>query len=372
MVPVVRRSGPVAVGLLSLLFGACGAGAQVTAAQQEPIDLIELVSFFLVPEGAQPLGEWYLFSGPASPIAWNPNEVRWDERRQTFVRDGSAVVAVDGSPMHTAGSTELLRWPIRLFGPREGFTRVAIASRIASPELSLDLPAQLAARGIEYEAKRCDTAEPAAGNRLFAIRWQGYEPAWVHHQWACEGGSCAAYLSVSLTEPEASALQNMPNTDCGVASAPIDPRGGPALMFAGGAEDLTEDEQLQIFSELGLAVAPDGAGFVDTVCRQPAGADVQFPDLNGDGVAEVLVVFGNTCTSGAAGASVQLFIKQDGAYVGQLGFPGISADPLETRNMGYPDLVIGGPGFCFPVWRWNGTMYDYDRNEPQAEGGCPG
>ncbi len=365
---------PPVAALAALLVGAGGLAAQYTPAQQQPIELMDLVTFFLLPETAtQDVGDWYLFSGPASPIAWNPNEVRWDERRQTFVRDGSAVVTVDGSPTHEPGSTAPARWPIRLFGPREGFSRVAIASRVASPELSLDLPVQLAAHGVVYEAKRCDAAEATGGNRLYELSWPGYRTAWMHHQWACTDGSCAAYVSISLEEPDVSTLPGMPDTDCGIASAVVAPDVGPGLLFARGTGGLTDAEQLEIFSALGLAVAPDGASLVDTACRQPASADPQFPDLNEDGVPEVLIVYGNTCMSGMAGASVVLFVKKtDGSFGTNLGFPGISAAPMETRHEGWPDLLIGGPGFCFPVWRWNGSEYVADHDEAQAPGGCSG
>jgi hypothetical protein len=31
---------------------------------------------------------------------------------------------------------------------------------------------------------------------------------------------------------------------------------------------------------------------------------------------------------------------------------------MPTKNLGYPDLMIGGPGFEHPVWRWNGKEYN--------------
>ena len=148
---------------------------------------------------------------------------------------------------------------------------------------------------------------------------------------------------------------------------------GPALLFAKGAGKLTPAEQSQIFAALDLAVSSDGSSFADTVCGQPAGADVELRDMNGDGQDEVLVIYGNSCVSGAAGSSVVLFIKDAaGEYQTNLGFPGASADPKPEKSKGYPDLVIGGPGFCFPVWRWNGKAYDYLRDEAQAPGGCDG
>jgi len=147
---------------------------------------------------------------------------------------------------------------------------------------------------------------------------------------------------------------------------------GVALLFPDGADAIDAAARTSIFSQLGLAVDSAGTGLLDTVCGQPATAAADVLDLNADGTPEVRVVFGNTCTSGIAGSSVALFIERDGAYVMNLGFPAASADPMETSNEGWPDLLIGGPGFCWPVWRWNGTEYAYHRDEPQEPGGCSG
>ncbi len=146
---------------------------------------------------------------------------------------------------------------------------------------------------------------------------------------------------------------------------------GPALLFAQDRGTLSAVERQQIFESLWLAVDSTGTGYVDQSCGQPADAVVSFSDLNGDGQQEVLVIFGNSCTSGMAGSSVLLFIKDSaGTYQPNLGFPAASAEPQSTSHLGYPDLLIGGPGFCFPVWRWDGKEYQHLRQEPQMQGGC--
>jgi hypothetical protein len=82
-------------------------------------------------------------------------------------------------------------------------------------------------------------------------------------------------------------------------------------------------------------------------------------DLNKDGKEEIFISFGNTYTSGNTGSSIALFIKNAaGVYEMNFGFPGMLPDVLTTTNKDYPDLVIGGPGFEFPVFRWNGKAYD--------------
>ena len=151
---------------------------------------------------------------------------------------------------------------------------------------------------------------------------------------------------------------------------PADPP-GPALLFAGGQGDLSAEERLQVFNDLSFTVTPDGKSLTDEVCGQPADAKVEFRDMNSDGRQEVLVIFGNSCTSGMAGSSVLLLIRDAGGKLQpNLGFSAASADPLPESSLGYPDLLIGGPGFCFPVWRWDGTAYNYLRNDPQMPGGC--
>jgi hypothetical protein len=37
---------------------------------------------------------------------------------------------------------------------------------------------------------------------------------------------------------------------------------------------------------------------------------------------------------------------------------------LKTKGAdGWPDISVGGPGFCFPVERWNGREYKFQRWE---------
>jgi hypothetical protein len=39
-------------------------------------------------------------------------------------------------------------------------------------------------------------------------------------------------------------------------------------------------------------------------------------------------------------------------------------DFLATKGAGgWPDIQLGGPGFCFPIWRWSGKGYALNRFE---------
>ena len=145
---------------------------------------------------------------------------------------------------------------------------------------------------------------------------------------------------------------------------------GPALLFKSGTHGLSPAEQQFIFDKIDLQLTADGQAFEDKVCHQPADAAVEAPDLNGDGTPEILVIFGNTCLSGSTEHSLVLFIRKDGEYRPHLGFPGADVEALPERNLGFADLRIGGPGFCFPVWRWDGNDYQFLRQDAMQPGGC--
>lgn len=91
-------------------------------------------------------------------------------------------------------------------------------------------------------------------------------------------------------------------------------------------------------------------------------------DINGDGLPEAIVVEGSFSCFGNIGVANYIVSKQpDGKWklvASVSGFPKFLNGP--TVN-GWPDLEIGGPGFCFPVLRWNGQKYEHNRNEYEGK-----
>ena len=129
---------------------------------------------------------------------------------------------------------------------------------------------------------------------------------------------------------------------------------------------LTTAEKNHIASKLGFVLSGNATQpfALDKDSKEyPFSASVLPTDMNKDGKEEIFISYGNSFTSGNTGSSINLFIKDaTGKYIEQLGFPGMVPDALATVSKGYPDLVIGGPGFEFPVWRWNGKSYGLFKN----------
>ena len=137
---------------------------------------------------------------------------------------------------------------------------------------------------------------------------------------------------------------------------------GAALLFKNIKTKLTDETKNTLLNSTGFKLSKDRKQFITDAesSEYPFDAFVYTTDLNKDGKEEVFILFGNSYTSGMTGSSIIVFIAdRNGTYKMNLGFPGTLPDALSTANMGYPDLLIGGPGFEFPVWRWNGKAYDF-------------
>lgn len=91
-------------------------------------------------------------------------------------------------------------------------------------------------------------------------------------------------------------------------------------------------------------------------------------DVNGDGMPEAIISESGTECHGLTGEGYSLVSKQSsGAWKlvsGGTGIPLFLKGPVAG---GWPDLQIGGPGFCFPVLRWNGQKYTFHRNEYEGK-----
>ena len=91
-------------------------------------------------------------------------------------------------------------------------------------------------------------------------------------------------------------------------------------------------------------------------------------DLNGDGRPDAIITEGSSFCFGATESGYSIVSKQaNGGWTLIDGGPGI-AEPLATHGVGgWPDLEIGGPGFCFPVLRWNGKAYALNRHQYEGK-----
>lgn len=149
--------------------------------------------------------------------------------------------------------------------------------------------------------------------------------------------------------------------------------GAPLMFFCasvpGSPAKLPPADQAAAFKAAGFTLK----GKQWRACDDPTptyspGAVQEVRDLNGDGQPEAVITEGGTYCYGHTGAGYSLVSRQaNGNWKLLTNGTGI-VNFLNTKGTGgWPDLEIGGPGFCFPVQRWNGKNYVLQRHEYEGK-----
>jgi hypothetical protein len=104
-----------------------------------------------------------------------------------------------------------------------------------------------------------------------------------------------------------------------------------------------------------------------TASHQP-GRIAEVLDANGDGLPEAVITESSSFCYAMEGNGYAIVSQQAGGKWRLLtrgsGIPLF----LPTKGVGgWPDLMVGGPGFCFPVERWNGKAYVLHRHEYEGK-----
>lgn len=139
-----------------------------------------------------------------------------------------------------------------------------------------------------------------------------------------------------------------------------------AIVLAAASPALSIPDQAAVFRAAGATRR--GARWI--ICAEDLNASARIDlvkDLNGDGRPEAVVSEDGSFCHGAAGTGFTLLSKQaNGKWKPMLALSGIPEFLKAKGAGGWPDISVGGPGFCFPVLRWNGRDYANHRREYQG------
>ena len=87
-------------------------------------------------------------------------------------------------------------------------------------------------------------------------------------------------------------------------------------------------------------------------------------DINGDGLLDAVISEGSVACFGQSEVGYSLVSKQaNGSWRLIASGQGMPKFLPRRAAKGWPDMEIGGPGFCFPVERWNGRKYILNRHQ---------
>lgn len=145
-----------------------------------------------------------------------------------------------------------------------------------------------------------------------------------------------------------------------------------AALAADGPATLSAEDQTAAFTAAGAARTRG----VWKICAEDpnnTGARIESAsDVNGDGLPDAVVAEDGTFCYGFAGIGYAVVSKQaSGQWRVMSQGAGIPSFLATRGAQGWPDLEIGGPGFCYAVQRWNGTQYTIHRYEYEGKACSP-
>lgn len=304
------------------------------------------------------LGGLIMAGAPSAALAQAPNMTR-DEARRLYAAGGFPISADDKGPTNRCGQP-------------------------ASPKITfVDMNGDGRKEALFVDAGACYKPD----GRWYAVATKGADGSWrsilsgpgsvqavgtMANGWFVLNTTSAgrtqamtyngqSYAAGSGSPPSAAAA---PAPKPGVAGATPKPATAPAaapVLQSGAARDAA------IFRAAGFKQTRRGW---ESGCDDPsagaaygAGAIEQVKDLNGDGRPDAVVIESGSYCYGNTGQAFWLVSQQpNGTWKLLHNDTGI-AEFLATKGVGgWPDISIGGPGFCFPVVRWNGAAYKFNRN----------
>ena len=127
-------------------------------------------------------------------------------------------------------------------------------------------------------------------------------------------------------------------------------------------------EQVKIYTS--AAAVKRGRSW--TLCAEDLtsqGAAIElYRDLNGDKSPEAVVTDGSVRCYGSTGAGYVLLSRNAAGKWNRIDEGAGVLDFLKTKGIGgWPDMQVGGPGFCHPVMRWDGKAYTLHRHEYEGK-----
>lgn len=136
-----------------------------------------------------------------------------------------------------------------------------------------------------------------------------------------------------------------------------------ALFGSVPAQVLSAKDRREIAEALPMVFRNGHVEFDNEVC---AGRDirpeVRLEDLNGDSRAEVLVLGGDTCSSGTTGQTLWMVVKHGTRWTLEIDVVTAIVDVAPTRTDGWADLHMQGRSHCIGVWTRQGGKYGYARS----------
>lgn len=289
----------------------------------------------------------------------NENKVYWNAKTPVttdgkFSQKGGVVISLYNNTFSCASNIGPCLFKVFAEGDAKGYNRFSIdhtPSETFKPEQKISF---LFNQHLKYRLIKKIKDGDGISLYTYELKFAGKKPIWLAYGCVYTPKGNGIYLKAYLNEKDLTELDV--KNDGPAPTTPAEKlTPAAAALFKGCKTTLNNGDKnaIQVLS-----------GY------QSKTEDIQlYPtDLNYDGIEEIFIQEFNFEMYGNAGAMTTLYIKNNaGKFEKQEDASAPYLSIRKTSNKGYPDLIAGGPGFRFSVYRWNGTRYEvFKMDQPTA------
>ncbi len=314
-----------------------------SVAQPKTIELYDLMTF-LVPDSLETGNtvNWSQLSNAGNKIVWvNKAPVASNGK---LSQKGVASISLYDQTFNCSSNTGPCHFTVFAEGNAKGYDQFSIdhtPTESFKPEQRINF---LFSRHLKFRELKRIMETPQTSMFTYEVKMTDKRPFWLAYACVYTPKGNGIYLKVFLNQQGLASLENkedvpQPKTPDQKLTA------AAAALFTGCPAKISNADKNDIQLLSGFKKKTDDIHIYPT-------------DINNDGVEEIFIQEFDFALYGNAGAMTTLYIKNsDGRYKRQEEAAAAYLSVRSTSNKGYPDLIAGGPGFKFAVYRWTGTKY---------------
>ncbi|MCG3166648.1 MAG: hypothetical protein POELPBGB_02428 [Bacteroidia bacterium] len=156
---------------------------------QKSDDLPGIVKYFMLDANdVATIQSWDYASASNAPVSWKQAQLQWDEEGSTYVKQGTASVTVNGTP---------ITFTVVYSGTKIVVNRVQLNLAHSATVPVFEIEKLLNEGGIITSYIKCDNLMPQSfGTLAYSINTSGKKEAWLAYTWQCLKGQCSANINI--------------------------------------------------------------------------------------------------------------------------------------------------------------------------------
>ncbi len=321
--------------------------------QNKAIELYDLFYAF-APDSMQhtPAIQWDALNNPSITVNWiNPSSTLTANGHS---RKGTALLSVYNKTFSCGANNTPCASKLYVEGNKEGYTKFTVDFGISAglkPEQSISF---LFNQHLKYRLYKKNADTMGITMSTYEIKMKGKRPWWLVYSTVSTPKGNGIYLKAYFIEEDLSELEKKNTTPAATNVSDHKLTNAAASLFKNINTSISNADKNDIQKMSGFSKNNDDLHIYPT-------------DLNNDGIEEIFIQDCDITMYGNAGCGTMIFIKNSsGKYSLQQEAMAPYLLTRPTSNKGYPDLIAGGPGFKFSVFRWDGTQYRQYKNNQES------